>query len=452
MKILVLHQNFPGQFAHLIRSWSNRAGWTVRGIGRDTAPGLSGFAHLLRYAPGRQWGASGHPYLRTLQAAVAQGQAAARVMQQLKISGFRPDVILAHPGWGESLYAKDVFPDARLVHLCEWYYSGDGVDVNFDPEFPDTAVDHSRLLTSNALHALNLTQCDVGIAPTEWQRGRHPDIFQSRMHVQHEGIATHSLAPDPQASVTLGHGLTLRAGDPVVTMIARHLEPHSGIHIFMRALERIQQANPRCHALIVGSDEVGHSRLPVPPFENWREYLQQTVKLDPARTHFIGKVPHAQMVKVMQVSAAHVCLSYPRAISSTLLEAMACGAPLIAANTAPVREVLWHQSNAHLINFFDVADLSRTVLHCLNEPQAQQPLREQAYRDVQRYSLDDGLSGYEAALGMPSRRATDAECQVARVRAPRLAGNVVANLLRSGAADINKRFRNTGSAFLYEHA
>ena len=70
-----------------------------------------------------------------MEAATLSGSRA-RAMLALRKSGFVPDVILAHPGWGETLYAKDVFPDARLVHLCEWFYNAEGADLGFDPEFP----------------------------------------------------------------------------------------------------------------------------------------------------------------------------------------------------------------------------------------------------------------------------------------------------------------------------
>ncbi len=254
MRILVIHQNFPGQFGHLVKAWSQRPGWDVRALGRDTAPGLTGFNGLVRYSLARDGNANQHPYLRTMEAATPHGQAALRAMLHLRANGFVPDVILAHPGWGETLYAKEVYPAARLVHLCEWFYNGTGADLGFDPEFPVTLDDRTRVRTWNALHTLNLTNCDVGIAPTHWQRQQHPEIFQPKIRVQHEGVATHLLTPDPKATGVTPSGVALRAGDPVVTFVARNLEPYRGFHIFMRALERIQREHPTCHALIVGSD------------------------------------------------------------------------------------------------------------------------------------------------------------------------------------------------------
>ncbi len=229
MRVLFIHQNFPGQFRHAAAQWARRPGWQVLAIGRDTAPGLPGVT-CLRYKPHRAPHKAQHPYLRTMENAVLHGQAVARVLQQLKAKGFVPDAIVAHPGWGETLYAKDVFPTTRLVHYCEWYYSSAGADFGFDPEFPVTLDDQLRIRTWNALHLLNLQNCDAGIAPTQWQWSRHPEAYRAKITVAHEGIDTERLGPDPNANFTVPNGpnkgLVLKAGEPVITYVARNLEPY----------------------------------------------------------------------------------------------------------------------------------------------------------------------------------------------------------------------------------
>jgi len=398
MRVLVVHQNFPGQFSHLTRAWAQRPGWDVRALGRDTAPGLPGFDNLVRYKLGRPGHEQQHAYLRQMEAATLHGQAAARAMLKLRQSGFTPDVIVAHPGWGETLYARDVYPDARLIHLSEWYYSAEGADLGFDPEFPLGFDDRCRIRTWNALHTLNLTHCDAAISPTHWQRSRHPEIFQSKITVQHEGIDTEHLGPDVFATYTTPSGVQLKAGDPVITYVARNLEPYRGFHVFMRALAKIQQKHPTCQALIIGGDGVSYGRAPTHA-AHWREHMLREVAtlgtLDPTRTHFLGRVPHAQYVKALQVSAAHVHLTYPFVLSWSLLEAMACGAPILGSDTAPVREVIRHGENGRLVNFFDVNTIAQTTVDMLEAPEAQTAMRRQAWRDVQPYSLAAGLAGYD---------------------------------------------------------
>jgi glycosyltransferase involved in cell wall biosynthesis len=397
VRLLVVHQNFPGQFGHLVHAWASRSGWQVRGLGRDTAPGLPGFGALTRYRPGRDGRADQHPYLRKMEDAVLHGQAAARTMLEMKRSGFVPDAILAHPGWGETLFAQDVFPHSRLVHLCEWYYSAQGADVGFDPEFPATLDDHARLRSWNALHALNLSQCDAAVSPTRWQRERHPSALAAKIVVQHEGVDTEGLAPDRQASIATPNGAVLRHGDPVVTYVARNLEPYRGFHVFMRALESIQRLDPRAHAVIVGADGVSYGRAPKDA-PTWREHMLREVRLDPQRTHFMGRLPREAYRRVLQVSAVHVYLTYPFVLSWSVLEAMACGALVVASDTAPVREVIRDRENGLLVPFFDAQRLAETACAALEAPAAYDGLRRQARADMAFYSRQAGLAGYDALL------------------------------------------------------
>ena len=397
MRLLVVHQNFPGQFGHLVKSWAGRPGWDVRGLGRETAPGLPGFTRLVRYSLARNGHAAQHAYLRQMESATLHGQAAARAMLALRHSGFTPDVILAHPGWGETLYAKDVFPDARLVHYCEWYYNAVGADLGFDPEFPITFDDRARTRTWNALHTLNLTNCDAAVTPTQWQKSRHPEIFWQKMTVEHEGIVTNDLGPNPAAVVKTPNGVGLKWGDPVITYVARNLEPYRGFHVFMRALEQIQKAHPTCHALIVGGDEVSYGKRPRDA-PNWREKMLKEVTLDPARTHFLGRVPREQFIRVLQVSAAHVHLTYPFVLSWSLLEAMACGAAVVASNTAPVREVIADGANGRLVDFFQIADWSQRVLAALAADHAAVRLRRQAASDARKFAQEGAVRNYDRLL------------------------------------------------------
>jgi glycosyltransferase involved in cell wall biosynthesis len=419
MRLLVIHQNFPGQFGHLVRAWAQRQGWDVRGLGRDTAPGLPGFDKLYRYSLAREGNPTQHPYLRPMEAATLHGQAVLRVLLQLRKSGFVPDAILAHPGWGETLYAKEVYPRAKLIHLCEWFYNAQGADLGFDPEFPATLDDRARIQTWNALHTLNLTKCDIGIAPTRWQRAQHPTIFQPKIAVQHEGIATQLLTPDPKAAIKTPSGTVLKAGDPVITYVARNLEPYRGFHIFMRALEQIQREHAHCHAVIVGGDAVSYGKRPKDA-PTWREQMLREVKLDPVRTHFVGRLPHAQYLRVLQVSAAHVYLTYPFVLSWSLLEAMGCGVPLIGSDTAPVREVLREGRNARLVPFFDAPAIMRIAIEMMQTRRDLIPMRKQARADVRAFNLDAGLCGFAKMLGLG--RSQDDDPRAARPTKPESKG------------------------------
>lgn len=407
MRILFIHQNFPGQFRHAAAEWSNRPGWQVLAIGRDTAPGLPG-VRLLRYKPHRAPHKTQHPYMRTMEDAVLHGQAVARVLERLKAGGYTPDAIVAHPGWGETLYAKDIFPNTRLVHYCEWYYASEGQDFGFDPEFPVTLDDRLRIRTWNALHLLNLQNCDAGITPTQWQWSRHPEAYRGKITVAHEGIDIERLGPDPNATFTIPNGptkgLTLKAGEPIITYVARNLEPYRGFHQFMRALQIVQREHKSCHAIIVGGDGVSYGRKP-PVAPNWREHMLREVAIDLERTHFVGKLPYEQYVRVLQVSAVHVYLTYPFVLSWSLLEAMACGCLVIGSDTAPVREAVRNGENGMLVDFRSYDGLASRIGDALIRQTHLRRLREAARESNSQLTKSAGLNAL-GELAMAARMDT----------------------------------------------
>jgi len=182
--------------------------------------------------------------------------------------------------------------------------------------------------------------------------------------VQHEGIATHELGPDPKAVIKTPNGTVLKAGDPVVTYVARNLEPYRGFHIFMRALERIQKVHSSCQAVVVGGDEVSYGKRPVGA-PTWREHMLREVTLDSTRTHFLGRVPRQEFIRVLQVSAVHVYLTYPFVLSWSFLEAMACACTVVGSRTSPVQEVIRDEVNGRLVDFFDVEGIADGVVSYL---------------------------------------------------------------------------------------
>lgn len=393
MNILFVHQNFPGQFRHAALELGRHPAHRVVAIGQPQAQPIPG-VKLVRYKPAPDPAKAGHRYTAGMERAIRAGQQVARVLLDLQRHGFVPDVIVAHPGWGETLYARDVFPDARVIHFCEFYYHPTGVDVGFDPALPVTVDDRARVRTRNALHLLNLEQCDVAVTPTFWQKSLHPAAYQAKLRVIHEGIDIQAAQPADDARFELPDGRVLTRRDPVVTYVARNLEPYRGYPQFVRALAALQQRHTGVQALIIGGDDVSYG-APPKDHPHWRACMAQEVALDPARTHHLGRLPHSRYLDALRVGSAHVYLTYPFVLSWSALEAMACGCLVIGSATPPVQEVIEHGRNGWLTDFFDGEALTRAMLEALADPERHHPIREQARRTaVEHYSHAAGTRAW----------------------------------------------------------
>ncbi|MEF8726624.1 MAG: glycosyltransferase family 4 protein [Accumulibacter sp.] len=388
MRILFVHQNFPGQYRHLAPALAESPANEVVAIGEEASlRRLQGFhprVRLVAYPQPQGASQQTHHYLRSSEAAVRRGQSVARLALELRRHGFVPDVICAHPAWGEALFLKDVFPAAPLLLYLEFFYRGSGSDVGFDPEFPSSFDDRCRVRARNTTQLISLDAGDAGVSPTHWQREQYPDVYRQRIQVIHDGIRSDLVSPGEVAGFVLPDGRgTLRSGDEVLTYVARNLEPYRGFHTFMRALPEVLAARPRVQVLIVGGDEVSYGR-PLPGGGTYREhYLRELGSaIDLGRVHFLGKIPYPRFIDVLRLSTAHVYLTYPFVLSWSLLEAMSCGCALVASDTAPVREVLRPGHNGLLVDFFSPAALAATIISVLADPLATQPLRAQARRDI----------------------------------------------------------------------
>jgi glycosyltransferase involved in cell wall biosynthesis/DNA-binding CsgD family transcriptional regulator len=395
--VLIIHQNFPGQFRSIALHLWQQPNIKVIGIGKESAPGIPDFP-WIKYKLNKSAFRQTHPYNFRSETAILHGHAVFCILQDLKAKGYQPDVILAHPGWGEALYVKDVFPNTRLIHLCEWYYNLSGADFGFDPEFTNGADDRLKLLTTNAYHLLNLENCDVAVSPTHWQKSQFPKSYQHKIQVAHEGIPTEHLGPDSNAYVKLPNGKTLKSGDAVITYVARNLEPYRGFHQFMRALPGLIERHPECEVVIIGGDGVSYGRPP----QNapcWRvKMLEEILQTAPAfpveRVHFLGKVPYSLYTTILKISAVHVYLSYPFVLSRSLLEAMATGCAIVASDTAPVKEVLRHGHNGLLVDFFSTNALQHAISMLLTNKSYSLSLRQKAVETARKYSHQVGLSVY----------------------------------------------------------
>ena len=378
MRFLFLHRNFPAQFKHLAlalaKDKKNEVVFVTNNTETKTFGGIKKYSYKLK----RKVPNNCHRYLRFYEESIIHGQSAAELLISLKQQGFKPDVIFGH-SWGSSLFVKEIFPDVPYIAHIEWYYNPENSDVDFGGKVLD--IDERASLKTKNSHILqDLVSCDWGVSPTQWQKSQIPEIFADKIKVIHEGIDTDYCKPNEDVEFKVPNtDIVLTRKDEVVTYATRGMEEYRGFPEFMKAASELLKQRPNLHILVGGEDRVCYGKHLKD--DTFKKKMLRELEFDESRLHFVGPLPYNEYVKLLQVSSAHIYLTYPFVLSWSFLEAMSAGCLIVASDTAPVKEVMQDKFNGLLVDFYDIDGIVSKVNELIDHKEKYQLLRENA-RDV----------------------------------------------------------------------
>ena len=400
IEVLFMHQNFPGQYRSLAPELNKLSKYNIRSLSMKDEGAINGITHYS-YTIKNGTSPNIHRLAQEFEAKVLRGEAAALKCFEFKRGGYHPDIIIAHPGWGETLFIKDVWPNVKILSFFEFYYNTTNSDIDFDNTLDDELKPeigfelNSKLIARNQPGLMSLLESDEIVSPTKFQANTAPKLFHDKIKIIHDGVNTKLLTKKEDAFIELSKSgnpkkkIRLTKKDKILTFVNRNLEPYRGYHIFMRALPEIIERHPDTHVLIVGSDGTSYGAN-APDGTTHKEIYFNKVKesLKDANIHFVGRVAYNTLTAMFAVSSAHVYLTYPFVLSWSMLEAMSLEALVVGSNTDPVSEVIKHGKNGLLVDFHDHTQLAKTVTEILDNPSDFNSIRKNA-RDtiVKNYDL-----------------------------------------------------------------
>ncbi|WP_298222923.1 glycosyltransferase [Acidocella sp.] len=398
MNFLFVHQNFPGQYLHLLRSLldDNHDRPGTHEIVFMTEPNknyMDGVRKVTYSRPPPPPKALA-PAAWEFESAALRAQAGYKGAQQIKALGFKPDIIIGHHGWGEMLNLCDVFPNVPILGYFEFYYRIQNSDVNFDPEFLMEEARFGAVRAKNTINLMAIALDQWGQTPTRWQYDTYPEWAKSKIEIIEEGVNLEQCAPEPglhRNEIKIGP-LTVTPKQKLLTFVSRNLEPYRGFHTLMRALPKILDSRKDLVVSLVGGDEVSYG-APPPNGGSWKDVMLKELKdrIDLSRVFFMGKIKYQDHLTLLKRSDAHVYLSYPFVASWSLREALACGCAIVGSDSVTVSEFIKDGVNGILTPTLDSNLLAENVLKLLNDRKLTTKLRKGA-RDYAEKHL--GMNNY----------------------------------------------------------
>lgn len=389
MNILFAHRNFPAQFRHLIfellKEPKNKIAF-ITNRKELSIPNVTKITYDLH----REVRPDTHHYLKFYEDSVLHGQGSLRAALALKTKGFKPDIMFAH-SWGTALFLKEAYPDVPLLCYFEWFYNTYGSDLDFDKSRPINVDMEARTRIKNSHILVDLYSCDHGISPTQWQKSQFPKEYNDKISVIHDGVDTNFFKPDSESKFVIP-GIDLSGVEEIITYATRGMEPYRGFPQFMEAVAILLKKRPNCHVVVAGEDRVCYGSK-LPNGKTFKELMLEKLDLDMSRVHFTGRLPYDDYLKLLQVTNAHVYLTYPFVLSWSMLEAMSTGCPIIASNTAPVNEVAVDNENCLLVDFYNIDQIVARVEEALDNKDKMLSIREKARElIVKNYDQKDCLA------------------------------------------------------------
>lgn len=376
MRVVFLDDAFPGHFRHLPGHLAEGGQDQVVFVTKGNAPLTIGEAAQpfpgvdeVRFRDGLRPADDTHSFLSPYVRSMITGEAAYRACQGLTASGFWPDVVYAFGGWGMPMFVRDVFPGAKAVVYCDWYYWNKRSVYDFFPGRAPSGRRAQRIHLANAATLRDLVEADAVVMTTQWQADQVPKALRPKVSVIHDGIDIDRFCPAADQSGGSSAGwsfgdVTVPPGAGLVTYVTRGMEPYRGFEPFLRAVAHLQRQDSNFHTVVAGTDGVFYSWKP-PGGSSWKDYLLDRLDLDLGRLHFTGPLPLDALVGLLRASDAHVHLSAPFLPSWSLFEAMATGCVIVGSACPPVDRLVHHGVNGLLADFFQPEAIAAQLAYAL---------------------------------------------------------------------------------------
>lgn len=424
MHVLYVHQNFPAQFGHIARHLVQKLGWRCTFVSETPSGNVEGIDKVQYTIRGGATKTT-HYCSRTFENAVwhtdavyqaMRAHAAATAGATASADG-EPDLIVGHSGFGSTLFLPELYPNTPLINFFEYYYRAhdpeSDMDFRQDLGWRVPEIKYLRSRCRNAMILLDLQNCDAAYTPTQFQKSRFPAQYIDKLQVVFDGVDRETYhghgeelrpAPFSRGTRTIG-GQTVGPNTRIVTYCSRGFESMRGFDIFMKSAKRIYTEYPDVLFFIVGTDRIayGGDDTYIAPFKSFKDWTLAQDQYDLSKFVFTGRLAPSELGRLMAASDLHIYLTVPFVLSWSMMDALSCGAVVLASRTAPVQEMIEPGVNGLLADFFDPDDFAAKAVPVLKDPAAFRPLgRAAEERIAQKYSLEavlpQMLAMYEQAV------------------------------------------------------
>ena len=336
LNVLFLHPNFPAQFKHIskdIAQQGHRVKFLCQTHFGRTVDGVEKI--VLKNSAGKEVLDKGNFTIFERSQKLADQYR--MVFEGLKKEGYSPNVVICHSGWGCGLYIKEVWPETKHISYSEWWFDPQSDFFHYDPENLELNINSNTIKkswTRNQSWALEHSNSDYIVTPTNWQKEQLPKLFRNQCQTIFDGIDVDTFNPLKRNQHTK---------IKKVTYGTRGMDPMRCFPQFIMELPNMFSRFPEVVVEIAGNDEAayGSGKPKNGQYKSWGTWAKQYLKAKNVseRVKWVGYLNGEKYTQWLHTSDCHIYLTHPFVASWSLVEAFCCGLPVITSDIKATHEI-----------------------------------------------------------------------------------------------------------------
>ena len=411
MKILFIHQNFPGQFK-LVASRLAQEGHEITALMINRAEVLKskeGNINKIYYEVDANSTENIHPWIVDFETQLIRAKAVhLRLKRLINEKNYKPDIILGHGGWGELHLIKNLWKDVKLITYMEYFYKYEYLESIFDKKIPhNNTKNEEYIYYKNLNNIVANNTSDINLFPTNWQYENYPNEYRSKGVVVHEGVLTENFNSKNIDEIKINKEnkiFTLKKGEDICIYINRNLDAIRGIHQFAEFAEKIIKINQKIKIIVVGSKDFSYSSDEISNIRKSSidKLMKNIDQKEKNRIFFLGKIKHEELKALYKISKINIYITMPFPLSWSMLESMAASCMVVGSDTGPVKEIIQNQENGVLFEYGNISELIQNVQYYLNHENERIKIAENGARYIkENYDFEKIIfPKYKKLLGL----------------------------------------------------
>lgn len=284
-----------------------------------------------------------------------------RIKSHKLIKSFKPDIIHSFSATPEGYVGTLLSKKYKIPNICTLI----GSDIEISPKFKPFSYKLTRKMIEKSKALISVSKSLIQSTLNIGTPSRKIDLI-------YMGVDTARFNYFESDRIALREELHIPETEIVLLFIGNLLKD-KGVNDLIKAFSKLCKQNLKTHLIYIGDG----------PYKSDLQDKISEYKIG-TKVHLIGKKPHSEIHRWLNVSDIFILPSYHEGVPNVLLEAASCSRAIIATNVGGISEIIEDGKSGILINKGSVPELISALNHLISNPATIKSIGQEARTIVEK--------------------------------------------------------------------